>query len=84
MHNNLGCGFLEKVYENALAYELKKQGFAVRQQVPIKVQYEDVIVGDYVIDLLADDKFIIEVKAANADNPLFKATVNKLSKGGRV
>jgi GxxExxY protein len=75
VHNKLGCGFLEKVYENALAHELKKAGFVVEQQVPVKVTYDGVVVGDYVIDLLANSKFIIEVKATESDHPVYKAQV---------
>lgn len=49
--NTLGCGFLEKVYENALAHELKKSGFKVLQQHEIKVFYDGVEVGKYIADL---------------------------------
>jgi GxxExxY protein len=52
--NALGVGFLEKVYENALAIELRKAGFAVQQQHPLKVWYEGVLVGDYAADLLVE------------------------------
>ncbi len=61
--NKLGCGFLEKVYENALAHELRKQGFRVQQQWPIDVHYDGVIVGQYVADLLIDDDILLEIKA---------------------
>ena len=45
--SKLGCGFLEKCYENALVYELKKAGFEVRQQAPIQVWYVDIVVGEF-------------------------------------
>jgi GxxExxY protein len=61
--NVLGCGFLEKVYENALAYELRKQGFEVNQQWPIDVHYENIVVGQYVADLMIDHEVLIEIKA---------------------
>jgi GxxExxY protein len=61
--NVLGPGFLEKVYENALAHELRKGGFAVVQQHGIVVNYDGVKVGDYVADLLVNDQIIIELKA---------------------
>jgi GxxExxY protein len=61
--NVLGCGFLEKVYENALAYELRKHGFEVRQQWPIDVHYENIVVGQYVADLMIDHEVLIEIKA---------------------
>lgn len=64
--NSLGCGFLEKVYENALAIELNEAGLAVEQQKPIKILYRDVLVGEYVADLLVEGKVLVELKAAQA------------------
>ena len=61
--NVLGSGFLEKVYENALALELRKLGFAVAQQHSIHVQYEGQIVGEYLADILVNDSVLVEVKA---------------------
>jgi GxxExxY protein len=61
--NVLGTGFLEKVYENALAHEMRKAGLSVRQQQPILVNYDSVIVGEYVADLLVEDCVIVELKA---------------------
>ena len=61
--NTLGCGFLEKVYENALTYELRKAGMKVLQQHPIKVYYDGIVVGEYIADLLVDDCVIVEIKA---------------------
>jgi len=61
--NTLGCGFLEKVYENALAYELIKTGFKVLQQHEIEVYYDGVVVGKYIADLFVEDSVIVEVKA---------------------
>lgn len=61
--NALGAGFLEKVYENALAYELRHSGLEVVQQHPISVQYRGQVVGEYVADLFVDQRLIIEIKA---------------------
>lgn len=61
--NVLGCGFLEKVYENALALELRKSGLGVMQQKAIKVLYSGEIVGDYFADLIVQDRVIVELKA---------------------
>ena len=61
--NKLGCGFLEKVYENAMIVELKKINLEVKQQHPIKVNYENVCVGEYFADLLINDEVIVELKA---------------------
>ena len=64
VYNDLGYGFLEKVYENALKIELIKKGLVVEQQKPIKVFYESFIVGEYFADLLVNDCIIIELKAS--------------------
>jgi GxxExxY protein len=63
VHNTLGSGFLEKVYENALRIELEKQGLRVRQQQPISVVYEGHIVGEYYADLWVDERVVLELKA---------------------
>ena len=64
VHQGLGSGFLEKVYENAMLIELQKCGVRVRQQAPIAVTYENQHVGEYFADLLVEDKVICELKAA--------------------
>ena len=64
VHNALGPGFLEKVYENSLRIELEKLGLRVRQQEPINVEYEGHLVGEYYADLWVDDRVVIELKAA--------------------
>ena len=61
--NALGPGFLEKVYENALAHELRKSGMVVSQQAPIQVIYDGEVVGNYVIDLLVESRLVVELKA---------------------
>jgi len=77
--NTLGCGFLEKVYENALAHELRKAGMGVRQQYPIRVTYDGVIVGDYAADLLVEERVLIELKAVRAlDNVHLAQCLNYL------
>ena len=64
--NILGSGFLEKVYENALAIEVKKAGLSVVQQARIEVTYEGHVVGEYCADLLVEASVIVEFKAAKA------------------
>lgn len=64
VYNELGYGFLEKVYENALAHELRKRGHHVQQQAPVNVFYDELLVGSYYADLLVDDSVIVELKAA--------------------
>jgi GxxExxY protein len=64
VHNSLGVGFLEKVYENALAKELRDQGHRVEQQKEVKVFYKGIEVGAYFADLVVNDQLIIELKVA--------------------
>jgi GxxExxY protein len=67
IHVYLGNGHLEKVYENALAHRLRKIGFDVKPQHPLKVYDEDgTEIGDYFADLFLDGRLIIELKAAKA------------------
>jgi len=61
--NELGCGFLEKVYENALAHELRRAGLGVKQQWPVAVLYHGELVGEYTADLLVEDCILLELKA---------------------
>jgi len=64
--NILGIGFLEKVYENALVVELTQAGLLVAQQRRIEVRYKDILVGDFVADLLVEECVIVEIKAVKA------------------
>ncbi len=63
VYNALGYGFLEKVYENAMMIEFKKENLPAAQQSPINVIYENEIVGQYFSDMIVDEKVIIEIKA---------------------
>ena len=63
VHNDLGAGFVEKVYENALRIELVEAGLAVKQQHPIPVKYRGVVVGDFYADLMVEERLIVELKA---------------------
>ena len=60
--NALGNGFLEKVYENALAHEIRKHRLSAKQQFPVKVFYDSVVVGEFVADLLVEDAVLVELK----------------------
>jgi len=64
VYNNLGYGFLEKVYENAMMIEFKKEGIFAVAQFGIKVFYEGEVIGEYYADILVDNKVIVEIKAA--------------------
>jgi GxxExxY protein len=64
--NTLGSGFLEKNYENALAHELRKSGLTVAQQHGVTVEYDDITIGTYAVDLLVEETIIVELKAVRA------------------
>lgn len=64
--NGLGCGFLEKVYENAMRIELRRAGLVALQQHPIPVSWRGEIVGDYYADLLVEGCVVVELKAVKA------------------
>jgi len=63
VYNELGYGFLEKVYQNAMYFELKSLGYKVEAQKQIKVYFKKQLVGEYYSDLLVEDKVIVELKA---------------------
>lgn len=62
----LGVGFLEKVYENALALEIRKRGLEVQQQYSVRVIYDEAVVGTYSADLLVESRVLVELKAQRA------------------
>jgi GxxExxY protein len=64
--NTLGCGFLEKVYENALGIELRKAGLHTEQQHSLQVYYNEIVVGDYIADLFVENTILVELKVVKA------------------
>ena len=75
VHNILGPGFLEKVYERALLQELKLQGMNVAVQKELKVRYKDIVVGTYIADLIVDGEVLLEQKAVASLSNLHQAQV---------
>jgi len=73
VYNSLGYGFLEKVYENALAYKLQKEGIPVVKQYPVNVYFEGQHMGIYFADLIVAEKVIVEVKAVATLCPAHEA-----------
>ena len=71
--NTLGCGFLEKVYENALAIELRSRGYEVQQQAPLEVRYKEEIVGIYSADLVVNGQVVVGLKAVRALDVVHRA-----------
>jgi GxxExxY protein len=78
-HTELGYGFLERVYENALMVLFQENGILAQQQVPIKVQFHGHVIGDYIADILVENSIILELKAADRIADIHKAqTLNYL------
>lgn len=79
VHNDLGFGFLEKVYENSLMVLFEENGISAVQQVPILVPYHGRIVGEYVADVVVENSIILELKAQDRISEIHKAqTLNYL------
>jgi len=79
----LGCGFLEKVYENALNIELTASGLNIETQKLVKVQYEGQVIGDYYADMIVEDEIVVELKAVQAiENIHFAQCQNYLKATG--
>ena len=84
VYNQLGYGFLEKVYQNALILELRKSRLNVQQQVRIEVCYEEHPVGEYFADLLVEDQVIVEIKAADTLLPAYENQLVNYLKATRL
>lgn len=83
VHKELGYGFAEKVYKNALAIELQENNIKCAVEVPLKVLYHAKSVGDYYADMIAEDKIVIEVKAVSLLEPIHEVQlVNYLKATG--
>lgn len=81
--NTLGIGFVEKVYENSLAYEVEKTMLHVKQQHPICVYYDHKLVGEFFADLLVEEKVLVELKVARSfDNTHMMQCLNYLRASG--
>ncbi len=72
VHNTLGPGFVESVYEEALAYELEMRGIPFERQKKIVVRYRDRVVGTHRLDLVVDKTIVLELEAVSALNNVFK------------
>jgi len=83
VHNELGHGFLEKVYKKALAVELEEAGLNYKLEIPLQVTYHKRIVGEYFADIVVDDKIILEIKAVSKIEPVHEVQlVNYLKATG--
>ena len=84
VHHELGHGFLESVYENALVIALRDSGLKVERQVRFDVRFRNQNVGDFVADLLVDNTVIVEIKAAGQLRPEHEAQVLNYLKATRI
>jgi len=66
VHNELGCGFLEKVYENAMMLLFDREKIPARQQAPADVHFQGKVIGQYFADILVDSKVMLELKTVDA------------------
>ena len=84
VYRQLGCGFLEKVYEKALLTELKLQGVQAESQVPIAVLYKNEVVGEYFADLVVEATIILELKAQQKIVPANEAQLLNYLKASNI
>ena len=75
VHNTLGCGLLEKVYSNALLFELRILGLQCEHEIPFKVKYKDFIVGDYCADIVVERRVLVELKACTGLDSVHEAQI---------
>ncbi len=75
VHRILGAGFLESVYEQALAIELTERGIPFERQKPVELKYKNQVVGDARLDILVDQQLVVELKAVDALHPIHHAQV---------
>jgi GxxExxY protein len=76
VHKELGPGLLEKVYEVCLTHEIRKSGFAVARQIDIPIQYDGIVFQEGLrLDMLVENKVIVEIKAVDQVNPVWQAQV---------
>jgi len=73
VHKKLGPGFIEKIYEKALSHELNKGGIKYEKQKSIRVKYDEILLGDQRVDMIIEDKIIVELKAVSEFNDIHQA-----------
>ena len=84
IYNDLGYGFLERVYQNALYFALVDAGLKCEAEKPIKIYHDGRIVGDYRADLLVEDSVILELKACEELNPAHEAQLINYLKSTKI
>lgn len=84
VHNTLGCGFLEKVYSNALRIEIRGMGLACEHEASLKVKYKNVEVGDYFADLIIERRVVVELKTCAALDSIHEAQILNYLKASNI
>lgn len=84
VQNTLGCGFLEKVYEQAVVVALEREGLHAVSQVPFRVHFDGVLVGDYVADIVVENAVLLELKASEEEHPVHVAQVLNYLKASKL
>ena len=80
VHNELGYGFLENVYQNALMIELDNIFLSASKEVPVRVSYKGQTVGNYVVDIVVEDKVLLEIKSVASLHPAHEAQISNYLK----
>lgn len=75
VHRNLGPGLLESVYDKAMCHEIALRGMRFRNQVAVPILYKGTVLGEHRIDLIVEDEIIVELKAVDRMDPVFKAQI---------
>jgi GxxExxY protein len=84
VHNTLGCGFLERVYSSALLCELRNMNLSCEHEVPFKVRYRDIVVGDYCADLIVEKRVLVELKACASLESVHEAQILNYLKASNI
>lgn len=84
VHRKLGPGFLEKIYEQALCLELRKSAFRVEEQKSIRIFYDNTMIGMHRLDLVVEDKVVVELKACKALEDVHLAITFSYLKASRL
>lgn len=84
VYNELGFGFLESVYEEAMAIALQEAGLHIQRQYPVPVWFRNRQIGDFKADLLVEEKVILELKAARSFDPAFEKQLLNYLRGTRL
>lgn len=82
VHQQLGPGLLESIYQSALCIEFSRRGVGFECQRPLPVAYKGELVGNFRMDLVVEDKVVVELKSVERDNPLYEAQLLSYMKMG--